>query len=149
RGLPRRWCVRPSLSASREDPAEAEADEEERKCDRDCHQDAPIGDRGRPRGPQLAGERLGREPVIDRCGRKFVGLCIGIDLRGHAAGLSCGRGFWLREPVVGIVGSLTALAWINLARRSDLTGGQKVAWAVFLIVPTVPFVYVLTGGDLW
>jgi hypothetical protein len=41
------------------------------------------------------------------------------------------------------------LAWINLARRSDLSGGQKVAWAVFMIVPIVPFVYVLTGGDLW
>jgi hypothetical protein len=41
------------------------------------------------------------------------------------------------------------LAWINLMGRSDLTGGQKLAWAVFLIVPIVPFVYVLTGGDLW
>jgi len=41
------------------------------------------------------------------------------------------------------------LAWINVAGRSDLSAGQKVAWAVFLIVPIVPFVYVLTGGDLW
>ena len=41
------------------------------------------------------------------------------------------------------------LQLINLAGRSDLTGGQKLAWAVFLIVPVVPFVYVLTGGDLW
>jgi NADH:ubiquinone oxidoreductase subunit 3 (subunit A) len=41
------------------------------------------------------------------------------------------------------------LAWINLARRGDLTGIQKLAWAVFMIVPIVPFVYVLTGGDLW
>jgi NADH:ubiquinone oxidoreductase subunit 3 (subunit A) len=41
------------------------------------------------------------------------------------------------------------LAWINLAGRSDLTGIQKLAWAVFMIVPVVPFVYVLTGGDLW
>jgi hypothetical protein len=41
------------------------------------------------------------------------------------------------------------LAWINLAGRSDLTGVQKLAWAVFMIVPIVPFVYVLTGGDLW
>jgi hypothetical protein len=41
------------------------------------------------------------------------------------------------------------LAWINLARRSDLSGIQKLAWGVFMIVPIVPFVYVLTGGDLW
>jgi len=41
------------------------------------------------------------------------------------------------------------LGWINLAGRRDLTPGAKVAWAVFLIVPVVPFLYVLTGGDLW
>ena len=41
------------------------------------------------------------------------------------------------------------LAWINLLGRDDLTGLQKLAWAVFMIVPVVPFVYVLTGGDLW
>ena len=41
------------------------------------------------------------------------------------------------------------LAWINLLGRSDLNGIQKLAWGVFMIVPVVPFVYVLTGGDLW
>jgi NADH:ubiquinone oxidoreductase subunit 3 (subunit A) len=41
------------------------------------------------------------------------------------------------------------LAWINLLGRKDLSRGQKLAWAVFVIVPIVPFVYVLTGGDLW
>lgn len=41
------------------------------------------------------------------------------------------------------------LGWIDLAGRNDLTGVQKVIWAVFLIVPVVPFLYVLTGGDLW
>jgi hypothetical protein len=41
------------------------------------------------------------------------------------------------------------LAWINLLGRRDLSGLQKLAWAVFMIVPVVPFVYVLTGGDLW
>jgi NADH:ubiquinone oxidoreductase subunit 3 (subunit A) len=40
------------------------------------------------------------------------------------------------------------LAWINLAGRSDLNGLQKLAWAVFMLIPVVPFVYVLTGGDL-
>ena len=41
------------------------------------------------------------------------------------------------------------LAWINLAGRQDLEGGVKVAWAIFMIFPLVPFLYVLTGGDLW
>lgn len=41
------------------------------------------------------------------------------------------------------------LGWINLLGRSDLTGGQKLAWGIFMIVPIVPFVYVLTGGELW
>ena len=41
------------------------------------------------------------------------------------------------------------LAWINLAGRGDLRFAQKLAWGVFVIIPVVPFVYVLTGGDLW
>ena len=41
------------------------------------------------------------------------------------------------------------LAWINIAGRSDLSGGQKGTWAIFVIFPIVPFVYVITGGDLW
>jgi hypothetical protein len=41
------------------------------------------------------------------------------------------------------------LMWINLASRTDLTGVAKLAWAVFGLIPLVPFLYVLTGGDLW
>lgn len=41
------------------------------------------------------------------------------------------------------------LAWINLARRDDLGVVRKLVWAVFLIIPVVPFLYVLTGGELW
>ena len=41
------------------------------------------------------------------------------------------------------------LGWINLLGRDDLSGVRKLVWAVFMIVPVVPFVYVLTGGDLW
>jgi hypothetical protein len=41
------------------------------------------------------------------------------------------------------------LMWIDLATRSDLETGPKIAWAVFGIVPLVPFIYVLTSGDLW
>ena len=41
------------------------------------------------------------------------------------------------------------LMWIDLATRSDISAGAKVAWAVFGLIPLVPFIYVLTGGDLW
>ncbi len=41
------------------------------------------------------------------------------------------------------------LIWVNLASRSDLSGGAKLAWGIFVIVPLVPFLYVLTGGDLF
>jgi hypothetical protein len=41
------------------------------------------------------------------------------------------------------------LAWINIAGRSDLSGGTKLVWGVAVIFPIVPFIYVLTGGDLW
>jgi hypothetical protein len=41
------------------------------------------------------------------------------------------------------------LMWIDLATRSDLPTGPKIAWAIFGIIPLVPFLYVLTSGDLW
>jgi hypothetical protein len=41
------------------------------------------------------------------------------------------------------------LAWIDLATRRNISGMAKVAWAVFCLIPLVPFLYVLTGGDLW
>jgi hypothetical protein len=41
------------------------------------------------------------------------------------------------------------LAWINILGRRDLGDLAKVAWIVFCIFPIVPFIYVLTGGDLW
>lgn len=41
------------------------------------------------------------------------------------------------------------LIWINLAVRQDIGFGAKIAWAILCIIPLVPFVYVLTGNDLW
>ena len=41
------------------------------------------------------------------------------------------------------------LMWVDLATRSDLSFLAKVAWAMFGLLPLVPFLYVLTGGDLW
>ncbi|MBV9208758.1 MAG: hypothetical protein JO037_25875 [Actinobacteria bacterium] len=41
------------------------------------------------------------------------------------------------------------LLWIDLATRTDLSRGPKVAWAILALIPLVPFVYVLTGGELW
>ena len=41
------------------------------------------------------------------------------------------------------------LMWIDLATRSNIGTGPKIAWALFGLIPFVPFLYVLTGGDLW
>jgi hypothetical protein len=41
------------------------------------------------------------------------------------------------------------LIWIDLLTRREIGTGAKVAWAIFVIIPIVPFLYVLTGGDLW
>jgi hypothetical protein len=41
------------------------------------------------------------------------------------------------------------LIWIDLLTRDDIGGGAKLAGAIFAIVPLVPFLYVLVGGDLW
>lgn len=39
------------------------------------------------------------------------------------------------------------LIWINLLVRGDLGLIPRLTWAVAVIVPFVPFVYVLTGHD--
>jgi hypothetical protein len=41
------------------------------------------------------------------------------------------------------------LMWIDLATRRDIGTVAKVVWAVFGLVPLVPFLYVLVSGDLW
>jgi hypothetical protein len=41
------------------------------------------------------------------------------------------------------------LIWIDLLTRRDMGAVAKLAWAIFSIVPLVPFLYVLTSGDLW
>jgi uncharacterized membrane protein YhaH (DUF805 family) len=41
------------------------------------------------------------------------------------------------------------LIWIDLVTRRDINTGPKVAWAIFSLIPLIPFIYVLTGGDLW
>ncbi|GAA1240175.1 hypothetical protein GCM10009665_33790 [Kitasatospora nipponensis] len=41
------------------------------------------------------------------------------------------------------------LIWLDLTGRDELSGGAKVAWGVLSLFPLVPFVYVLTGGNLW
>jgi hypothetical protein len=41
------------------------------------------------------------------------------------------------------------LIWIDLLSRTDISKGAKLAWALFALIPLVPFIYVLTGGDLW
>ncbi len=41
------------------------------------------------------------------------------------------------------------LMWLNLASRNDLSGGRKLVWGAFGLIPLVPFLYVLVSGDLW
>jgi hypothetical protein len=41
------------------------------------------------------------------------------------------------------------LIWIDLLTRRDIRTGPKLAWGLFCLIPLVPFIYVLTGGDLW
>jgi hypothetical protein len=41
------------------------------------------------------------------------------------------------------------LIWIDLLSRTGMSRGAKLAWALFALIPLVPFLYVLTGGDLW
>ncbi|HTA36436.1 MAG TPA: hypothetical protein VK761_06945 [Solirubrobacteraceae bacterium] len=39
------------------------------------------------------------------------------------------------------------LIWINLLGRGDIGLIGKLAWGIAVIVPFVPFLYVLTGND--
>lgn len=56
----------------------------------------------------------------------------------------------LIELLICIIHPLAVvLMWINLAGRRDLRLGGKLAWAIFGLIPLVPFLYVLTGGDLY
>jgi len=41
------------------------------------------------------------------------------------------------------------LMWIDLATRPDMSSGGKWTWGILGLIPLVPFVYVLTSGDLW
>jgi hypothetical protein len=41
------------------------------------------------------------------------------------------------------------LIWLDLLKRTDLSDSIKLLWAIFSIVPLVPFLYVLTSGNLW
>ena len=41
------------------------------------------------------------------------------------------------------------LVWLNVLVRPDLSRTAKLVWAVLVLIPIVPFVYVLTGGELW
>jgi hypothetical protein len=39
------------------------------------------------------------------------------------------------------------LIWIDLAFRRDDWAFTRLAWGIGVIIPLVPFVYVLTGND--
>ena len=67
-----------------------------------------------------------------------------------AAGVERGTMKKLLELLVCFIHPVAViLMWVNLAGRSDLTALEKVVWAIFGLIPLVPFLYVLVGGDLW
>ena len=67
-----------------------------------------------------------------------------------AAGVEMGTMKMLLELLVCFIHPVAViLMWVNLAGRSDLTGLEKVVWGIFGLIPFVPFLYVLVGGDLW
>jgi hypothetical protein len=39
------------------------------------------------------------------------------------------------------------LIWVNLLIRDDIGLVAKIAWGIAVLVPFVPFLYVLTGND--
>jgi hypothetical protein len=41
------------------------------------------------------------------------------------------------------------LMWIDLLSRRDLSAAGKLIWGLLGLIPLVPFLYVLVGGDLW
>jgi hypothetical protein len=44
----------------------------------------------------------------------------------------------------------TILAIINVLGRDDVTGTQKIIWAIVAIIPIGPIIYVTVGGgSLW
>jgi hypothetical protein len=56
----------------------------------------------------------------------------------------------LFELIVCLIHPLAVvLMWIDLATRQGMGTGAKQAWAIFCLIPLVPFLYVITGGDLW
>ena len=39
------------------------------------------------------------------------------------------------------------LIWLELLQRDDIGSFRKVAWGLAVMIPIVPFVYVLLGND--
>lgn len=73
---------------------------------------------------------------------------------GLAIGPAAGRERWIVKKILELVVCFlhpvaVVLMWVNLASRTDLTGTEKLIWGAFGLIPLVPFLYVLTGGDLW
>jgi hypothetical protein len=41
------------------------------------------------------------------------------------------------------------LIWADLVRRRDIVRSTKIVWAIFVILPLIPFFYVMFSGELW
>jgi cobalamin biosynthesis protein CobD/CbiB len=39
------------------------------------------------------------------------------------------------------------LIWIELLQRDDIGSSRKAAWGILVLIPLVPFIYVLLGNE--
>ena len=39
------------------------------------------------------------------------------------------------------------LIWLELLQRDDIGSFRKLAWGIIVMIPLVPFIYVLLGND--
>ena len=67
----------------------------------------------------------------------------------QAAGLQTLRRALLPLPGIELAVGYNRPIWINLLGRTDIGFIAKLTWAIVALIPFVPFVYVLTGNDLY
>ena len=132
----------------------AELAERERDGGRAARRRRQGGPGGRPVGSAdgVGGRRHGRRTLV--AGRPVcAGTARAHDPRTRGArrdGWEAARVKKLLELLVCFLHPLAVvLGWVDLPVGPTWAPGRRSSGRCSLIVPVVPFVYVLTGGDLW
>jgi hypothetical protein len=103
----------------------------------------------------VASERPGYAGVARDAGPALPGTCRAdpVVVAGRIPAEGCPKFGTMKKLVELLLCFLHPLAvvliWIDLLSRTDISSGAKLAWAILVLIPLVPFIYVLTGGDLW